>query len=389
MNQQQLPPVDVVMLGTFAMWNLGTLQARALPFARALQTRGVSAAIITTPWDMPGEAGIIDVIDGIPVINTAATSAKFPLSAVRQQLDWIKRLQPRLLHVMKPKGFGGMTAKLASNNLPVIVDSDDWEGDGGWNDTGQYSWPQRKVFHYQEQDLLQRATAVTAASTFLFERTAAMRTSRDPAVFLVENGLDDIWAGQLAIGRTLPPSLIDPPVIVLYSRFAEFGTDWLPQLIDALATNLDSPATLRLIGSLPEGTSLPDSPGLLTVETLGYVARGLIPELLGGATVAVYPYEDSLIARSKQSVKLLELMAAGCPVVGSDVGDVSRTISSAGVTLSGANPADFAGQVYALLSQPERLDEMSLAGMERIRSHFSFDYLTGKLLTAYAAAGLT
>ncbi len=389
MKQEPLAPVDVVMLGTFAMWNLGTLQARALPFARAMQAHGLNTAIVTTPWDMPSEAGVLDIVDGVTVINTAAASARNPLPAIRQQVGWVNKLKPRLVHVMKPKGFGGMAARLLHNSLPIVVDSDDWEGDGGWNDAGNYSWPQRRVFQYQENDLLQRANVVTAASTFLAERTTSLRNGDDASVFLVENGLEAGWMNQLAAGRTSPPSVIDPPVIVLYSRFAEFGENWLPELADSLATRLKIPATLRVIGAVPQGTSLPDSVGPLNIECMGYVAKSQLPELLGSSTLAVYPYEDSLITRSKQSVKLLELMAAGCPVIGSDVGDIGHVLASSGVTLSGADPVRFATEVCALLDEPGRMDIMSSAATDRIQGQFGFDYLSSKLLDAYLAAGLS
>lgn len=389
MKQDPLAPVDVVMLGTFAMWNLGTLQARALPFARAMQAPGLNTAIVTTPWDVPTEAGVLDVIDGVTVINTDATSARNPLPAVRQQVGWVNKLQPRLVHVMKPKGFGGAAARLLERSYPLVVDSDDWEGDGGWNDAGDYSWPQRRVFQYQEQDLLRRANVVTAASTFLAKRTASLRNDGDSNVFLVENGPEAGWMDQLAAGRPRPPSAVDPPVILLYSRFAEFGAHWLPMLANSLAARLDSPATLRVIGSVPLETLLPDSLGTLNIEQMGYVAKAQLPELLGTATVAVYPYEDSLITRSKQSVKLLELMAAGCPVVGSDVGDIGYILASTGVTLSGADPDAFAAEVCNLLDDPVRMDAMSSSAIDRVRESFGIDYLSVKLLNAYRAAGLT
>src|SRR5690606_40643975 len=51
-------PADIVMLGTFGVWTRGTLQSRALPFARAITaSTGLDVAIVTTPWDAPDEIG--------------------------------------------------------------------------------------------------------------------------------------------------------------------------------------------------------------------------------------------------------------------------------------------------------------------------------------------
>jgi hypothetical protein len=94
--------IDIAMVGTFAAWRLGTLQARALPFARELGKRGVRCAIVTVPWDMPTEAGVSDVIGGVSIYNTRSSGvATFPL-AVGMQVRMLDRLKPRVVHVFKP-----------------------------------------------------------------------------------------------------------------------------------------------------------------------------------------------------------------------------------------------------------------------------------------------
>ncbi len=70
------------------------------------------------------------------------------------------------------------------------------------------------------------------------------------------------------------------------------------------------------------------------------------------ATVALYPYDDNLINRSKQSVKLLELMASGCAIVASDVGDIRRI---GGKGLSVVQPGDataFSAKILRLIDDP-------------------------------------
>ena len=52
----------------------------------------------------------------------------------------------------------------------------------------------------------------------------------------------------------------------------------------------------------------------------GWVERSELPAYFGAAQVALYPYDDTLINRTKCSAKLVELMAAGVPVVASRVG---------------------------------------------------------------------
>ena len=46
----------------------------------------------------------------------------------------------------------------------IILDEDDWEGAGGWNDLEPYSWSQKKFFARQEKWGLTHADSVTVAS---------------------------------------------------------------------------------------------------------------------------------------------------------------------------------------------------------------------------------
>lgn len=386
--EMNAPATDIVMLGTFSTWNLGTIQARALPLATELRSLGVRPAIVVTPWDMPSEAGVIDVIGGVPIINTKTASPTQPLSAIRQQINWVRKLNPALVHVFKPKGFGGFAGRALSASMPLVVDSDDWEGDGGWNATGDYGLLQRRVFHYQEQDLLRRAAYVTAASTLLAERARQMRKSAGNTVTRLPNGITRKRWQELSSARQTLPASIDPPVVLLYSRFAEFENDWLASFVSALSALTDRKLIVRVVGDAANQTKASVSGGEIQLETMGYVSWEMVPRLLGTSTIAVYPYRDSLVTRSKQSVKLLEQMAAGCPIVASDVGDIALTLGAAGVVLPDASPERFARSTVELLTQPERLNVMSAAGTERIRSGFLFEDLARGLLDVYRQVGL-
>lgn len=390
MASNPLKDIDIVMLGTFSAWRLGMIQARGLPLARGLSRGGLRTAIVTTPWDRPEEAGTIDVIDGVPLINTRQVRPERAPAAVAEQLAWVRRLRPRAIHLLKPKGFGGLAARAimsGSRTMPVVVDYDDWEGDGGWNDVAGYSRAQRILFNWQERNLIVNADHVAAANTLLALRARQLRGS-EGGVSFIPNGLEGGWRAELASGRTAAPGSTTPPTVLLYSRFAEFPSDWLPRFTGALAARATSPIRFVIAGDPPAEARAPETPSLVSVDFLGYVARGRLPEILGSADVAVFPYEDSLIARTKQSVKLLELMAAGCPVIASAVGDVPRTLGPAGLTLPDADPGRFAETAVQLLACPERLGELSQAGRQRVQNHFSIDRLAGELAGIYRGLGI-
>jgi glycosyltransferase involved in cell wall biosynthesis len=378
--------VDVVMLGTFAVWSRGTLQARTLPLMQALNERGVRCALVTTPWDMSSAAGVVELHGQIPLVNTHAHRPHDAPRAVAEQVSWVRRLRPQLVHVYKPKGFGGLAGRLLLGRMPVIVDSDDWEGDGGWNDQAGYGLLERRLFDWQERDLQRRADAVTAASTLLQRRAVALRAGNPARVLRLPNGLPPAWISALSTTVERQPT---ERKILLYSRFAEFPADWLPRYLHALATLAAAPITISIVGAIPASAraQLRESRSV-KLEQHGYVARERLPALLSDAALAIYPYSDSLIARSKQSVKLLELMAAGVPVIASNVGDAAPTIGDAGLVLASADHELFATASLALLEQPARRAAMRAAGPRRVRARFSFEQLTSQLLDLYAQLGL-
>src|SRR5262245_25446909 len=92
-------PIDVVMLGTFSTWKRGTLQARALPIARELTTRGYKVAIVTTPWDQPTEAGVHERVGRVSIFNSESARPSSAFRAVAHQVAIARSLSPRLVHV--------------------------------------------------------------------------------------------------------------------------------------------------------------------------------------------------------------------------------------------------------------------------------------------------
>jgi glycosyltransferase involved in cell wall biosynthesis len=345
---------------------------------------------VTTPWDDPQAAGLVEQVDGVVVVNTRSHRPSAAPLAAAEQLGWIRRLRPRLIHVMKPKGFGGLSAGwiLARQARPaVFVDEDDWEGDGGWNDAAGYGLVARRLFACQELKLLHAADHVTASSTLLAERCRRIRgPARESDVTFLPNGLGLDWLDRLGSGGCAHRQ--DPlPSVLLYSRFAEFSSRWLEAFLVDLDARLGGPAVIEIVGE-SDGFDLHASNyRFLRFLDHGYVERARLPELLGRATVAIYPYEDTLINRSKQSVKLLELMASARPIVASDVGDVRR-IGGEGIELVRAGgPAAFAATVVGLIADEQRRARLSGSAKLRARQ-FTIERLAARLYESYLSAGV-
>lgn len=204
----------VLMLGTFGLRPKATLRARALALAQTLSAGAWSFNLITTPWDCPEDASKHWCENGIPVRNTRSIH---PIAFPRATLETVRQaraIQPDLVHLFKPKGFGDFSARWLRGRLPVVVDMDDWEGDGGWNEIGGYSRLQRRLFDWQERTWPRRAAALTVASHELERRAFDLGASRD-RVHYVPNGLTSERFALLASHERVPRSGAGQPPTIL------------------------------------------------------------------------------------------------------------------------------------------------------------------------------
>ncbi len=327
----QHPPLRIAMLAPFGIRPKGTLSARMLPLAQALVERGHTVTITAPPVHNPQDAGQRTVYAGVPV-----THLDLPvLPGTTGTLQWIVTLlqqalaiRPDVLHLFKPKGYSGLTALLARithPRLPLVVDTDDWEGQGGWNDVLPYPRLAKQLFAWQERDLPRRAQAVTVASRTL--ETQVWGAGVPPErVFYLPNGIG---------AASLPTSTVRRehagPTLLLYTRFWEFNVS---DLIIALAAIIIHYPTTRLLvigrgerGEEHDMLRLAARAGIASaIDYRGWIEPAAIPALLATADIALVPLNDTLINRARCSVKLLELMAAGLPIVAGQVGQVSEYI---------------------------------------------------------------
>jgi glycosyltransferase involved in cell wall biosynthesis len=181
----------IVMLAPFGIRPKGTLAARMLPLAQALVRCSHRVVIVAPPVHNPNDAATCVEYDGVPVIHTAAPRAPGVAQQTLALLQETLRQRPDVVHLFKPKGYAGLAA-LALHHLrpalPLVVDTDDWEGPGGWNDLLPYPSAAKRLFAWQERDLLRRADAITVASRALETLVWSMGIAPE-RVFYLPNGV--------------------------------------------------------------------------------------------------------------------------------------------------------------------------------------------------------
>lgn len=389
MEGMQHQPLRIAMLAPFGIRPKGTLSARMLPLAQALVERGHTVTITAPPVHNPQDAGQRTLYAGVPVEHLARPT----LPGAPGALQWIVALfqqalaiRPDVLHLFKPKGYSGLAALLARithPRLPLVVDTDDWEGRGGWNDILPYPRLAKELFAWQERDLPRRAQAVTVASRTL--ETQVWGAGVPPErVFYLPNGIR---------AASLPTSTVrrehSRPTLLLYTRFWEFN---VPDLIIALAAIIIHYPTARLLvigrgerGEEYDMLRLAARAGIASaIDYRGWIEPDAIPAFLATADIALVPLNDTLINRARCSAKLLELMAAGLPIVAGQVGQVSEYIEHqhSGLLVPPADSAALARAILLLLEHADLRVRLGAAARTAVNA-FRWERLVPDVEQAY------
>jgi D-inositol-3-phosphate glycosyltransferase len=116
------------------------------------------------------------------------------------------------------------------------------------------------------------------------------------------------------------------------------------------------------------------------VRLIGQIARTDMPALLRSADLVVCsPWYEPF------GIVPLEAMACGVPVVASAVGGMLDTVvdSVTGALVPPRDPVALAEAVGPLLESPSRRAELASAGLERVRSRYSWDRVAADTAAVY------
>ncbi len=387
----------IAMIAPFGLRAKGTARARVLPLARQLVQLGHTVAVFIPPYDSPQDAGLSWNDSGVEVVNLAlprggVAGLSGHLALAQRLYRAVRAWRPDLVHAFKPKGPSGLAAAFlwwSADRCPLVMDSDDWEGPGGWNDdprTG-YSAAQRLFFAWQERFGLAHADAWTVTSACLRRRAVAFGAAPE-RVFVLHNGIADLeaFAASPAGGEHGPAAATTSgrPAAILYTRFAGVRPEEVVA-VWAAVRRARTEAQLMVIGRgvAHEERKLLALPG---ITVMGWVEPERLPQTLACGQVALVPWDDKPTNRARHSAKVLALMAAGLPIVAYAVGELPATIGDAGVLVPIGDRDAFAREVVALLADPEHRARLAAAVRARVASRFTWPRLSHIALEAYAQA---
>jgi glycosyltransferase involved in cell wall biosynthesis len=386
----------IAMIGPFGLRPKGTMSVRARPMAHALVKRGHAVKIVLPPWDHPDDSGHSFEDHGVQVENISLPRIPSPLF----QLNVTKRLiksaldfKPDVIHCFKPKAYAGLSAwwlwqlkRLHLSKVRLIVDSDDWEGAGGWNDRGEYSWLQRNFFARQERWGLRHHDGLTVSSRALQTIVWSMGVKTDKVLY-VPNGVQNTEGTSQQPETTAMSSVF---YILLYTRFFEFKIDRVLEVFRRVVDKVPQ-AHLLVVGKgfQDEEQQLMEqarSIGLHNqIDYMGWVDPDALPGFFAQSRVAIYPFDDTLINRTKCAVKLIDLLTAGVPVVADAVGQNMEYIrhNETGWLVPSGNVEAMADAVVTVLNDPSRAKSIGAAAMQDMRLRFDWDQLVESVEKVY------
>ncbi|MDQ2784974.1 MAG: glycosyltransferase family 4 protein [Chloroflexota bacterium] len=366
----------IVLLGGFGMQPKATMTFRALPFGRELVARGHEVTLIVPPWDHPADMGRAWEDHGVRVVNIALPTRMQTVRIVTALRKAVQTARPDVVHLFKPKGYAGLVMPLL-RNMPVVLDTDDWEGTGGWNDRGPYSALQRRLFAWQERHLPRRAAHVTVASRALETQQWGLGIPPERVTYL-PNALDPVrygvWPDHCEIMRhaaQIRAALgLDAPTVLLYTRFVEFAPETVAAFFGQIRAAMPTARFLIVGGGLHgEDAHVRRALSAYTDATTfaGFVPFAAVPAFIRAADVAILPFDDTLINRAKSSVKTLDLLAAGQAIIATAVGENTSVIrhNETGLLTPPGDVAALVNAVVTLLANPERARALGDAAQER------------------------
>jgi phosphatidylinositol alpha-mannosyltransferase len=313
---------------------------------------------------------------GRPIsVNSNGSVAKinFGPKATARARRWIKDSDLDILHVHEPAGPTLSLVSVWVATGPIVAT---------WHASLRSSRRELNAAAPMVRSAMEKIRARIAVSEYA-RRSLVEYTGGDAV--LIPNGVD---CSQYAGTETLPGRSRGSSTLMFLGRIDE-PRKGLPILLDAL------PAVAE---AFPEVSVLVAGPGEVEV-----VREGLAPAIADRVTfLGLVSQEDQARALRSADVYvapntggesfgiiLLEAMAAGTPVVASDIEAFQRVLDEgrAGVHFRNEEPADLARALVALLGDPQRRAALQVAGRARA-AEFDWTTIARRVLAVYDSVTL-
>jgi phosphatidylinositol alpha-mannosyltransferase len=345
-----MPLVRIALVCPYAWDRVGGVQTHVGGLARALRERGHDVLVIA-----PRAGGAATASDdftpvgravGIPANGSVAPLAFGPGAAagVRRAL---RRFGPVVVHLHEPLIPSLSLLALLSSNAPSV---------GTFHASAPSSTGYRLA-----RPVLERAIKRLAVRTAVSDAARGLVRRYFPGDYvLTPNGVDTHRFAEAA-----PADLGAGPTVLFLGRNER--RKGLAVLVEAMAHLRDLDATLVVAGTGPEEASSRSLAAQLGVPVrfLGRVSEDGLPSVYRGADVYCAPG----LGGESFGIVLVEAMAAGAPVVCSDLDSFRGVAGGAAELVPPGDPGALSLALRAVLTDADRRARMSKASRRTSRMY--------------------
>lgn len=372
----------------FAWEPKGTVRARAFPLAAELVKRGHQVTIFLVPYDNPNDSSKEEVLEGVRIVNVqvgrVSSLSQAPV-LVRRLCNAVERYSADVVHAFKPKGYAGAACSLLSMKgfRSLVLDCDDWEGWGGWNDVKAYPWIVKEYIDRQEKWLIRRVPVVTAASRVLERRAVELRASSNGVFYIPNCGASrkTDMAGGSAPSATRDGAKksfgLPDGAAIFYGGHFDPADDIMFFCRTAEHAARRVGATIVFVGDGPQLSDVKD----FFARREGVIVRFFprLPyeqflQLVAASDVAAFPFPDTPIYRAKCSARIVDYMSMGKAIVTTAIGQNSDYIVDgvSGILAPPGDEANFGRELEKLLQDPQLRARLGQNAKERVETMFSW-----------------
>lgn len=353
---------------------LGGIENHIKLLAEGQVQRGHDVTVLVTSQT---SETVTETRNGVRVIKAGrlATVASAPLSVQYPLL--LRRLHADIVHLHFPYPIAEVANWLVGRAPRTVVTyHSDVVRQQGWL---QLYNPLLKHILGRVDRVL--ATSPRYAETSPYLRTVADRVTIVPLGIELERFVSTEVDAVAAWRRRLTPD--DTPLLLFVGKLRYYkGVGILLR-----AMPLTSDARLAVVGAGPmdvEWRRLATESGAGDRITFtGEVSDAELPALYHAADIFVLP----ATARSEAfGTVLIEAMAAGLPLVTTDVGTGTSWVNQHGTTglvVPPHEPETLAGAINILVADTDMRAEMGAAGIERARAEFDVEHMVDRVLAVY------
>lgn len=163
----------------------------------------------------------------------------------------------------------------------------------------------------------------------------------------------------------------------------------LDVLADAVAQLTDLPITLVILGNGDHRAALEQRCRELGIADRTRFVHGIpardVPDLMGCFDMLAIPSLSAPHWREQFGRVIIEAMACGVPVVGSDSGEIPHVIGDAGLVTREGQVADLSAALRKLATNEELRQQLRLNGIKRVQDHYTNARIAAATVDIYRA----